>query len=67
MAKLNPVFSGIRVEEGIETAASVKGVAVKTLLLLGVAVLSGFFAITYGLEAIVGNPIIYFAVIFQLS
>ena len=39
MAKLNPVFSGIRVEEGIDTAASVKGIAGKTFLLFGVAVL----------------------------
>ena len=48
MAKLNPVFSGIRVDEGIENAASVKGVASKTLLLLVVAVLSAIFSITYG-------------------
>ena len=47
MAKLNPVFSGIRVEEGINTAASVKGVAGKTLFLLGIAVLSAFLSIMY--------------------
>ena len=47
MAKLNPVFSGIRVEEGIETAASVKGVAGKTLFLLGIAVLSAMLSIMY--------------------
>ena len=46
MAKLNPVFSGIRVEEGIDTAASVKGVAGKTLFLLGIAVLSAVLSIT---------------------
>ena len=44
MAKLNPVFSGIRVDEGIENAASVKGVASKTLLLLVVAALSAIFS-----------------------
>ena len=43
MAKLNPVFSGIRVDEGIENAASIKGVASKTLLLLVVAVLIGSY------------------------
>ena len=52
MAKLNPVFSGIRVEAGIETAASVKGVASKTLLLLGVAVLSGLLSIIYAEQVI---------------
>ena len=56
MAKLNPVFSGIRVEEGIDTAASVKGVAGKTLFLLGVAVLSAFLSITVGAGVIASNP-----------
>ena len=60
MAKLNPVFSGIRVEEGIETAASVKGVAGKTLFLLGVAVLSAIVSITVGASAIATNPLILF-------
>lgn len=63
MAKLNPVFSGIRVDEGVETAASVKGVAVKTLLLLGVALLSAILSITYGFELILGNSFAYFAII----
>ena len=36
MAKLNPVFSGIKVEEGINEAASVKGVAIKTAVLLAI-------------------------------
>ena len=48
MAKLNPVFSGIKVEEGIETQASFKGVALKTVILLGVALISAIIAITYG-------------------
>ena len=52
MAKLNPVFSGIRVEEGIETAASVKGVAGKTLFLLGIAVLSAMLSIMYAAFAL---------------
>ena len=60
MTKLNPVFSGIRVEEGIETAASVKGVAGKTLFLLGVAVLSAIVSITVGASAIATNPLILF-------
>ena len=64
MAKLNPVFSGIRVDEGIESAASVKGVASKTLLLLVVAVLSAIFSITYGAELIYGNIGVYIAVVF---
>lgn len=64
MAKLNPVFSGIRVDEGIENAASIKGVASKTLLLLVVAVLSAIFSITYGAELIYGNIGVYIAVVF---
>lgn len=63
MAKLNPVFSGIRVDEGIESAASIKGVASKTLLLLVVAVLSAIFSITYGAELIYGNIGVYFVVV----
>ena len=63
MAKLNPVFSGIRVEEGINEAASVKGVAVKTLILLGLAVISALFSITYGAELILGNIGVYFAIV----
>lgn len=63
MAKLNPVFSGIRVEEGIENAATVKGVAVKTLGLLLVAVLSAFFSITVGAELVYGNTMVYFALV----
>lgn len=63
MARLNPVFSGIKVEEGIETAATVKGVASKTLLLLVVAVLSAFFSLTFGAELIYGNPIAYFVIV----
>ena len=63
MAKLNPVFSGIRVDEGIETAASVKGVAGKTLLLLGVAIASAMLSITTGFEFILGNSFAYFAIV----
>ena len=62
MAKLNPVFSGIRVEEGIETAASVKGVAGKTLLLLALAVISAITSITVGAPYIAENPMILFLV-----
>lgn len=60
MAKLNPVFSGIRVEENVESYASVRGVAGKTLLLLGVAVLSGILSIMYFGEFILTNTIVYF-------
>ena len=63
MAKLNPVFSGIKVEEGINEAASVKGVAVKTALLLAIAVISGFLAINYG-AVIYDNIVLYFGVLF---
>lgn len=62
MARLNPVFSGIRVEEGIETAASVKGVAGKTLLLLAIAVASAITSITVGAPMIAENPSILFIV-----
>lgn len=40
MAKVSPVFSGIKVDEGIETAATRKGVALKTALLLMIAIAS---------------------------
>ena len=60
MAKLNPVFSGIRVEENVESYASVKGVAVKTLVLLGIAVLSGYLSIVYFGEFILTNTFAYF-------
>ena len=63
MAKLNPVFSGIRVDEGIETAATVKGVSMKTVLLLGITVLSAFFSLTIGAELIYGNMGFYVAVL----
>ena len=63
MAKLNPVFSGIRVEEGISEAATVQGVAVKTFILLGVALASAIFSLTYGLSFIV-NPVIYILVLY---
>ena len=63
MAKLNPVFSGIRVEEGINDAASVKGVALKTVILLAIAVVSGFLAISYG-AVIYENIILYLGVLF---
>ena len=56
MAKLNPVFSGIRVDEGIETAATVKGVAGKTILLLLIAVVSAVASVTVGAQVIVENP-----------
>jgi uncharacterized YccA/Bax inhibitor family protein len=61
MAKLNPVFSGIRVDEAIYDEATVKGVALKTFILLGVALLSAIFSITYGAMFIL-NPIIFILV-----
>ena len=60
MARLNPVFSGIRADEGIESAATVKGVAGKTFILLAIAVVSALFSITYGASLIVNNPMILF-------
>lgn len=63
MAKLNPVFTGIKVNEEIHEAASVKGVALKTTILLAIAVLSGFLAINYG-SVIYENIVIYLAVLF---
>ena len=62
MAKLNPVFSGIKVEEGIDNVASFKGVTAKTALLLGVAVLSAFLSITVGAGYIYDNPFTLFIV-----
>ena len=62
MAKLNPVFAGIKVEEEIREAASVKGVAIKTVVLLAIAVLSGFLAINYG-SIIYENIFIYIAIL----
>ena len=62
MAKLNPVFSGIKAEEGIETAASIKGVAGKTLFLLLIAVVSAVASITVAAPLIVENPMILFVV-----
>ena len=63
MAKLNPVFSGIVTDEGVETQATVKGVATKTLILLIVAVISGFVGIYYGAEIIFENIFVYFAIL----
>lgn len=60
MAKLNPVFSGIKVEENVESYASVRGVAGKTLLLLGIAVLSGIVSIIYFSETLITNPFALF-------
>ena len=60
MAKLNPVFSGIKVEENIDSYASVRGVALKTIILLGVAILSGVLSISYFGAYIVTNPGLYF-------
>lgn len=54
MAKLNPVFSGIETDGLIERSASVKGVALKTLLLLLIAVASPFLTIGF----VVSNPAI---------
>ena len=62
MAKLNPVFSGIRVDEGISEAASVKGVALKTFILLGVALVSAIFSISYGASFVL-NPVIYIMIV----
>ena len=60
MARLNPVFSGIRTDEAVYDVATVKGVALKTFILLGIAVLSAFFSITYGAALIANNPGILF-------
>ena len=62
MAKLNPTFSAIHVDGSYENAASVKGVASKTLLLLGIAILSGFLSVMY-YNVLLGNPIVYLAVV----
>lgn len=62
MAKLNPVFSGIKVDEGINTAATVKGVGSKTLLLFGIAVLSAVLSLTYLAPVVYGNPATYLLV-----
>ena len=62
MAKLNPVFSGIKVDEGIETAASVKGVAIKTIFLLVIAVISAVASITVAAPLIVENPMSLFVI-----
>ena len=56
MAKLNPVFSGIRTDEAVYDVATVKGVAMKTFILLGIAVLSAFFFMTTGASFIVNSP-----------
>jgi uncharacterized YccA/Bax inhibitor family protein len=63
MAKLNPVFSGIRVEEGIDTAASVKGIAGKTFLLFGVAVLSAVLSLTVFADFVYGSILGYLLVL----
>ena len=62
MAKLNPVFSGIKVDEGIETAASVKGVAIKTIFLLVIAVISAVASITVAAPMIMENPMSLFVI-----
>ena len=62
MAKLNPVFSAIDVEGTYEDAASIKGVAGKTFLLLGIAVLSGFISVMYP-QILLGNPITYVVIV----
>jgi hypothetical protein len=58
MAKLNPVFSGIKVDEGIESAATVKGVAGKTFILLIITVISAILSINYGISMVFDNPFI---------
>lgn len=60
MAKLNPVFSGIKVDEGIETAATFKGVAGKTIFLLLVAVISAVASVTVAAPIIAENPLLLF-------
>ena len=55
MAKLNPVFSGIRASEGYSTAASVQGVAKKTFLLFGIAVLSALLSLTVFADIVYGS------------
>ena len=58
MAKLNPVFSGIKVDEGIENVATVKGVAGKTFILLAITVISAILSINYGMAMVYDNPFI---------
>lgn len=58
MAKLNPVFSGIKVDEGIENVATVKGVAGKTFILLIITVISAILSINYGISMVFDNPFI---------
>ncbi len=62
MARLNPVFSAIQADGAYEDSASIKGVAGKTFLLLGIAVLSGLFAIMYP-QILLGNPISYIFIV----
>jgi len=63
MAKLNPVFSGIKTDEAINDVASFKGVTLKTVILLGVALLSAYLGVVYGAVAILSNPFIYLLVV----
>lgn len=63
MAKLNPVFSGIKTDEAINDAASFKGVTLKTVILLGVALLSAYLGIMYGAAVILTNPLIYLLIV----
>lgn len=60
--KLNPVFSGIHADEGIQTAATFKGVGGKTLLLFGIAVLSAILSLTYLAPIVYGNIMTYFLI-----
>lgn len=62
MAKASPLFSSIRVDEGYEVAATRKGVALKTTLLLGIALLSGILMVM-NWETVLSNPFIYFLIV----
>lgn len=62
MAKISPVFSGIKVEEGYEVAATRKGVALKTGLLLLIAILVGVFAPIGLVKAVSADKFLYIVI-----
>lgn len=62
MAKLNPVFSRIKTDEFVTDVATIKGVAIKTFILLGIAILSAVLGIVNG-GLVYNNPIILISVV----
>ena len=63
MAKLNPVFAKIETDEFVTDVATTKGVALKTFILLGIALLSAVLAISNG-TLVYGNPSILLVAVF---